>query len=322
MPKDLHELPKLRDSMSYLFVEHCRIEQDEISIAVWDKEGCAQVPVAALGVLMLGPGTTITHAAVRALADNGCSIVWCGEDGIRCYAQGGGETRHAYRLIKQACLMCDPAKRMEVVWRMYEKRFGYRLDEQMSLEQIRGMEGARVRDAYAEAAEEYGVEWKGRHYDRGQWDRTDPLNRALSGACACMNGVCHTAIVSGGYAPGLGFIHNGKMLSFVYDIADLYKTTITIPLAFSLAAEGLHDLDQRVRQAARLAFKGTRLLHHILPDIDGLLGVGEEAPAGAEVDFERDAAMPAELWNALFGAEGEVQDAGDDPGKGAPLAAG
>ena len=308
MPKDLHELPKLRDSLSYLYVEHCRIEQEDASIALWDKQGCTPVPCAALCVLMLGPGCSITHAAVRALADNGCSLVWVGEEGVRCYAAATGETRRAYRLLKQAEKVCDPVEHREVVWRMYEKRFGYRLDRSLSLNQIRGMEGARVRDTYAEAAQTYGVEWKGRSYDRRNWNASDPVNRALSAANACLNGLCHAAVVSGGYSPALGFIHTGKQLSFVYDIADLYKSELTIPLAFRVASESTANLGTRVRHAMRDAFREQRVLQRILPDIDEVLGLAGRTPDDDPLDD--DSAMPTPLWEELWGPGAAV--AGED----------
>ncbi|MCE5257558.1 MAG: type I-E CRISPR-associated endonuclease Cas1e [Chloroflexi bacterium] len=304
MALDLHTLPKLRDGLSYLYVEHARIEQDALSIAIWKKDGTIQVPAASLGVLMLGPGTTITHAAVRALADNGCSLVWCGEDGIRCYAQGGGETRKAYRLLQQAAALCSPTERLEVVWRMYDARFGYRLNRQTSLETIRGMEGARVRECYAEAAREYCLAWQGRKYDRADWKSADPLNRALSAANACLNGVCHTAIVSGGYSTALGFMHTGKQLSFVYDIADLYKAELTIPLAFRIVAESPLGVDSRVRSACRETFTEARLLKRILPDIDRLLGIGQDETQYEQLDT--DASIPTALWSELFGLSSEV----------------
>jgi len=310
MPKDLHELPKLRDGLSYLFVQHCRIEQDTSSIALWDKEGCVQVPAAALGVLMLGPGTSITHAAVKALVDNGCSIVWVGEEGIRCYAQGGGETRKAYSLLKQAELANRPEKRMEVIWRMYEYRFGYRLEHTLSPEQVRGMEGVRVRQAYADASELYGVPWHGRAYNRQDWAQADPINRALSAANACLNGICHAAVVSGGYSPAIGFVHTGRQLSFVYDIADLYKVEITIPLAFRLTAESIAHLETRVRHACRDEFRNHRLLQRLLPDIQALLDVPTDVQETSG-DPDADAALPGDLWTQLW-PEAKVQDAGHD----------
>jgi len=320
--RDLHELPKLRDSLSYLYLEHVRVQQKHKAVECIDKQGRTMIPAAALSVLMLGPGTVITHAAVKALADNGCLVVWCGEDGTRCYAQGGGETRKAYHLLKQAELACDPQKRLQVVLRMYRYRFGEDLDPALNLFQIRGKEGARVRNAYAEASRTYGVPWHGRRYDRSSWGSGDPVNRALSTANALLNGLCHAAIVSGGYSPALGFIHTGKQLSFVYDIADLYKAEVTIPLAFRIAAESEERIGPRVRQACRETFREQRLLKRILPDIDHLLDISEEVlTAGQEADS--DPARPEPLWSLpleLIMEEGD--NGGDGSGKSTDFSAG
>ena len=320
--RDLHELPKFRDGLSFLYLEHGRIEQRYKAVEFVDASGRTMIPAAALGVLMLGPGTTITHAAVRALANNGCLIVWCGEDGTRCYAQGGGETRRAYHLLHQARLASDPRTRKEVVLRMYRYRFQESLAPGLSLEQIRGLEGVRVREAYAEASRTYGVPWHGRRYDRRNWNSGDPVNRALSMAHALLNGLCHAAIVSGGYSPAIGFIHTGKQLSFVYDIADLYKVEVTIPLAFRIVAESTEELGPRVRRACRQAFKEHRLLQRILPDIEHLLDVPEEVlMAGREADS--DPARPEPLWSPPSGLQVEGGgDGRDDPGTGADFAAG
>jgi CRISPR-associated protein Cas1 len=295
--RDLRELPKIRDGLSYLYLEHGRVEKKYQAVEFVDKNGGAtMVPAAALGVLMLGPGTSITHAAVKALGDNGCLVLWTGEEGTRLYAQGGGETRKAYRLLRQAELASDPDKRLAVVRRMYEVRFQEPLDEALTLQQVRGLEGVRVRETYARASREHGVPWHGRRYDRNNWNWGDPINRALSAANALLNGLCHTAIVSGGYSPALGFIHTGKQLSFVYDIADLYKAEITIPLAFRVTAEGSAGLEKRVREACRQAFKESRLLDRILPDIDGVLGTADLPPDDGP-DPDSDPAAPGAWWD-------------------------
>ena len=158
--------------------------------------------------------------------------------------------------------------------------------------------------------------WYGRNYDRNNWGSGDPVNRALSAAHALLNGLCHTAIVSGGYSPALGFVHTGKQLSFVYDIADLYKTEVTIPLAFRLVAESKEHIDSRVREACREAFKEHRLLHRILPDIDFLLGISEEVLAAGE-EADDDPARPEPLWSLPSEFDDEEDDDGrDDPGEG------
>ncbi len=300
--RDFHLLPKLRDSLSYLYLEHAVLERKDSALLVLQETGRAMVPTANLSLLLLGPGTTVTHAAVGLLAESGTSVLWTGEDMQVFYAQGLGETRRAYHLLRQAELASQPAKRLQVVLRMYAMRFGAPLDPDLTLEQIRGMEGARVRGLYAEASRRYGVTWHGRSYDRQNWNAGDPVNRALSAANAVLNGICHAAIVSGGYSPALGFVHTGKQLSFVYDVADLYKAHLTIPIAFQTAAEGSHEVEKRARMACREAFREERLLEKILPDIDELLGVDDaDVQAGAD-----DPALPEPWWTPE-----EVGDGGD-----------
>jgi CRISPR-associated protein Cas1 len=300
--KDLHELPKLRDSLSYLYVEQSVIQQSHKAVEFINEEGRVMIPVASLAVLMLGPGTSITHAAIKTLAENGCSVVWTGEDSTRFYAQGLGETRKAYHLLRQAHLASDHDKRMQVVLGMYRMRFGDELDPSLSLPQVRGLEGVRVRKVYAEASRKYNVEWKGRRYDRNKWEKGDPINRAISAANALLNGICHAAIVSGGYSTAIGFIHTGKQLSFVYDISDLYKTEMTIPIAFQTVAESEQKVEARVRQACRQGFRESKLLRRILPDIDRILRIEPELPDNIG-DIDADSALPTDLWEALLDEE-------------------
>lgn len=292
--ENLQMLPKIRDGLSSLYVEHARVDRHEKSIAAWDESGLTAIPAAALGVLMLGPGTTLTHAAAQALADNNCLVIWAGEENVRFYAYGTGGTRSAAPLLLQARLVSDEASRMEVVLRMYRMRFTDMPDESTSIETLRGMEGIRVRQAYARASAESGVEWTGRNYDRSNWQDSDPVNRALSCANSCLYGICHAAILASGYSPGLGFIHTGKQLSFVYDIADLYKVDVTIPIAFRIAQEAPTNLERAVRLACRDQFRETKLLARIIPDIQKVLNAKENPAADFAPDV--DPALPTELW--------------------------
>ncbi len=293
--KDLQELPKVRDSWSYLYVEHCRVDQDAKAIALHDASGKTAIPCASLTTLMLGPGTTISHAAVKTLADSGCLVLWSGEEGVRFYAQGLGETRSARRLLTQSKLWADQSTRLRVVFRMYQMRFKESLDPSTTLRQVRGKEGIRVRETYARISKETGVKWKGRSYKRERWSVADPVNRALSAANSCLYGVCHAAIVSAGYSPSLGFIHTGKMLSFVYDIADLYKTETSIPAAFNAAAEGSDDLESTVRRTCRDYFHKSRFLERIVSDIEQVLAV----PVDNETEdtLDSDLGLPGGLWD-------------------------
>lgn len=281
---DLHILPKLRDSLSYIYAEHAIVQRYRNAVELVDKQGKAAIPVASLSLLLLGPGTSITHEAVKLLAQNGCSILWVGEDSTRFYAQGTGETRKAYRLLKQASLVSDPQTRRRVARAMYAYRFDEELDPDLSLEQIRGHEGVRVRSAYQIMSRRYGVKWKGRRYDPRNMQASDSINSALSMANALLYGICHAAIVSGGYSPGLGFIHSGRQLSFVLDIADLYKTELSIPIAFKTVALSTDDLYARIRRSCREEFKKAKLLQRLLPDIDAVLDMEDEPPADHDVD--------------------------------------
>lgn len=321
--KDLHLLPKVRDSLTYLYAEHCRIDQDDKSIAMQDAQGKTPIPCASLTTLILGPGTTITHAAIHTLADSGCLVLWAGENGVRFYAQGMGETRSSRNLLRQAKLWANPTTRLEVVMRMYRIRFKELLPDGLTIQQIRGKEGIRVREAYARASRETGVPWTGRSYQRQQWSSADPVNRALSAANSCLYGICHAAIVSAGYSPALGFVHTGKMLSFVYDVADLYKADLAIPLAFKAASEGPLDLERRVRHACRDLFYSERLLGRIVPDLQRLLGV----PIQEEDDtsWDDDEALPGGLWSpgegvvaggVNYGDEADLLEEATDGGDG------
>jgi CRISP-associated protein Cas1 len=296
VPKDLHILPKVRDSWSYLYIEHAVVEQDEKAIAVIDKEGRVQVPCAALSLLMLGPGTKITHNAVKTLADNGCMVAWAGEEAVRFYAVGMGETRSSANLLRQAAMHSDPELRLRVVRRMYELRFPEQLDPGLSLKQIRGKEGVRVRESYAKWSRETGVKWEGRFYKQNDWRKAEPINRALSAANSCLYGVAHAAIVAAGYSPALGFVHTGKMLSFVYDVADLYKAEISIPAAFRCTAAGESRLESRVRHLCRDQIREQRMLERIVDDLGKLFAVEGLDRREAEL-LDRYDARPGGLWD-------------------------
>ncbi len=306
--KNLRELPKFRDGLSYLYIEHGRIEQRHKSIAWYGKEGEVAVPCASLGVLLLGPGTTVTHAAVKSLADNGCSICWVGEDGVRFYASGVGETRNSRNLIRQAEAWANRSSHMQIVEMMYRLRFPDPLPNGLTLRQIRGMEGVRVREAYAQASRASGVPWAGRNYERAAWDKADPINRALSAGFACIYGVCHAGIISAGYSPALGFVHTGKQLSFVYDMADLYKTQLVVPTAFAIVAESIQGVEGRIRAAVRDEIRKTRLLRRIVDDLSRLFVLHQE-----DDPYAADGAKPGDLWDPQGHVTGGVGYGAHDP---------
>lgn len=266
----------LRNRIAVFSVERGCVEVDGAALVVTDVRGVrAQLPVGASAVLMLEPGTTITHAAVKLCAENRTLIIWTGEAGVRLYSAGQEGAAHSYRLLRQARLALDPKSRLAVAREMYRRRFAEEPPRKRSIEQLRGMEGARVRAIYRRLADEHGVVWEGRNYDRSDWAGQDAINRALSAANSCLYGVCHAAILIAGYSAALGFIHTGYPLAFVHDLADLYKMELAAPTAFRLAAEDERNLDMRVRHELRDGFRRVKLLERLIPGIESLLDAGE-----------------------------------------------
>lgn len=287
--KNLQELPKFEDNWSYLYFEKGKIDQFQKSVAFHFGEKQIQIPIETVTLIMLGPGTTITHEAIKRISESRSLVAWTGEMGVRFYSAGYTGTYSAKNLLKQVEVYANSLRRDMIVRKMYQMRFNEILDPSLSIEQIRGKEGARIRAFYKEYSEKVGVEWKARSYDQNQWDYSDPLNRALSSANACLYGIVHAAILSAGFSPGIGFVHTGKQLSFVYDIADLYKTEISIPLAFDVVKESPFEVERRVRFYCRDYFKAAKLMKRLIPDIKRLIygsdldAESEDFPEGRDV---------------------------------------
>lgn len=277
-----HEMPvmPLKSRLSLFSVERGTIEVEGSALAVSDINGVrAQLPVGATAVLMLEPGTAITHAAVKLCAESKTLIIWSGEGGVRLYSAGQEGAAHTYRLLRQAKLALNPATRLAVAREMYRIRFREIAPARRSIEQLRGMEGARVRARYQELSAEYGVPWNGRNYNRNDWSASDPINRAVSAANSCLYGLCHAAILISGYSAAIGFVHTGYPLAFVHDLADLWKMDLSVPVAFRVVAEGGGVAATRVRHLLRDEFRRTGLLERIIPTIETLLDAG--TPGGS-----------------------------------------
>jgi len=274
---DLQALPQVKDRMTFLYLEHCTLERQDGAIMVTDENGVVHIPAAAISVLLLGPGTRVTHRAMELMGDTGVGAVWVGEHGVRYYAHGRPLTTRANLLIRQAELVSNTRKHLDVVRKMYQLRFPDENVAHLTMQQLRGREGSRVRNVYRAYAKETGVAWSGRVYNPDDFSSGDAVNQALSAGHACLYGLAHAVIVALGCAPGLGFIHVGHERSFVYDIADLYKSEITIPIAFQTAAEAPEDLPAIVRRRVRDAMVSARILERMVHDIRWLLSPAEES---------------------------------------------
>ncbi|MFF7944551.1 type I-E CRISPR-associated endonuclease Cas1e [Nocardia gamkensis] len=287
-----HDLARLQDRVSSVYVERSHVDRDENAVTVINKRETVRIPAALIAVLLLGPGTRITHAAIALLADSGTAICWVGQQGVRMYAAGLGPSRGAGLLMRQAHLVTRPKERLRVARAMYGMRFPGEDVTDATMQQLRGREGTRVRRLYREHSERTGVSWHGRKYVAGDAESGDDLNRVLSAANAALYGICHAVITGLGASPGLGFVHTGSALSFVLDIADLYKADYTIPLAFDLTADGLTD-ERDARIGLRDRISETRLLTRIVTDVKQLLILDSE---------NEDTDTTTQLWDDRIGA--------------------
>ncbi len=273
----------IKDRASILFIEKGRLDVLDGAFVVVDKNGArTHIPVGGIACLMLEPGARVSHAAVALAARVGCLLVWIGEAGVRLYASGQPGGARADRLLHQARLALDPNARLRVVRKMYDMRFGEPAPKRRSVDQLRGIEGARVKRLYELLARKHNVVWKGRKYDPGNWNAADLPNQCLSQATACLYGLAEAAILAAGYAPAIGFLHTGKPQSFVYDVADIFKFETVAPIAFQVAGESVRgkypateDPVREVRRGCRDAFRKTRLLGRLIPAIEEMLSAGE-----------------------------------------------
>lgn len=289
-PSQVRELTRADERISFLYVERCVLGRDSNAVTATDEKGVVHIPTATLGALLLGPGATMTHPAMVLLADSGVSVVWVGERGVRYYAHGRSLARSARLLEAQAAAVVRRDTRLATARAMYAMRFPNETVSKLTMQQLRGREGARVRSVYRESAQRYGVTWDGRAYQPDDFAASDLVNQALSAAHACLYGICHAVIVALGCSPGLGFIHTGHELSFVYDIADLYKAEVTIPVAFACAARAeagevaFDDLGSVTRRAVRDAVQDGKILARCARDIRMLLLPEQSDLEALEVD--------------------------------------
>lgn len=275
----------LKNRISMIFIKYGQIDIKDGAFVIIDKQGIRKhIPVGSVACLMLEPGTRVSHAAIKLASQVGTLLVWVGEAGVRLYASGQPGGARSDRLLYQAKLALDDDLRLKVVRKMYEIRFGEPAPEKRSVQQLRGIEGARVRALYKQMASQYNITWNGRNYDVKNWDKGDVINRCISAANACLYGITEAAVLAAGYAPAVGFIHTGKPLSFVYDIADIYKFDTVVPVAFKVAASSPAHPDKAVRQACRDSFRESRILKKIIPKIEEVLSAGgiEVPPPPAE----------------------------------------
>ena len=277
-------MPRIADRVTFVYVEHAKINRVDGAITVTESRGIVRVPAAMVGILLLGPGTDISHRAMELLGDSGTSVAWVGEHGVRQYAHGRSLAHTSRFLEMQAKIVSNTHTRLQVARKMYQLRFPEEDVSSFTMQQLRAKEGARVRRMYRKMAQEYGVKWDGRTYDPDNYEGGDPVNQALSAANVALYGLAYSAISAMGMSAGLGFVHTGHDLSFVYDVADLYKAGLTVPIAFQIASEYKtgENVGRISRQKVRDAFVDGKIFARIVQDIQMLIGVKESELLEAE----------------------------------------
>ncbi|MQY15165.1 CRISPR-associated endonuclease Cas1 [Streptomyces sp. RB5] len=293
-------LPRVVDSLSFLYLDVVRIHQDDTGVCAevtTEQRGRETVylPTAALACVLLGPGTSITSPALAMFARHGTTVVISGMGGVRAYAATTPANLTTTWLEHQARAWADDTRRLAIATAMYEIRFGPgQAPANATLQQLRGLEGQRVKALYKLLATRHRIGRFRRSYDPDSWDTQDPVNLALSAANTCLYGIVHAAITTLGCTPALGFVHSGNQQAFVYDVADLYKAELTVPLAFSLHAST--NPEAEARRSFRESLRLFRLMPRIVRDVQTLLAP-EEAP---DQDDDSEEQL-VDLWDPVLG---------------------
>jgi CRISPR-associated protein Cas1 len=268
-------LPQVKDKYPFIYLERGRLEIDDSSIKWIDNErNLVRIPVSTLNAILLGPGTSVTHEAIKVMTAANCMVCWVGEDSMLFYAVGQSPTSDTRNMRKQMELAANPKRRVEVARRMFQYRFPNEEISGKSLQELMGMEGKRVKALYEEKAQIYGVGWKGRRFVPGKFEIGDITNQILTSANAALYGILTSAIYSMGYSPHIGYVHSGSPLPFVYDIADLYKDEISIDLAFSMTLEMAGSYNKyKVAEEFRTRIIDRKIMEKVGKDIKKVLGL-------------------------------------------------
>lgn len=246
-----------------------------------------QVPHQAVSMILLGPGSSVTHDALRLLARHGTLMAAVGQDGVRTYTAPPLLPDRSDVARRQAELWGSPRRRVSVARHMYALRLGEILPHR-DLDTLRGIEGARVKAIYRLMADKYGIPWDGRHYDRNNPEATDIPNQAINHAATAVQGAAAIAVQSLAAIPQLGFIHEDSGQAFVLDIADLFRDTITLQIAFAVAKKAINgdqtSIDRLVRREASTVFRKQDVIASMIDKIKQVLRTEESDGAGSDRD--------------------------------------
>lgn len=279
---DIAALPRAEDQITFLHLFAVKVSQDDTGVLALDedKDGRPRktyLPIATIAAILLGPGSSISQAALSTITRHGTVIIWTGQDASRTHGWAYSLTSSARWAEAQATLWANPDTRINVAVEMYKMRFGDLPPGKPTLARLRGLEGQRMKQTYRMHASKNKVAFK-RSYQATDYDDSDPVNQALSSANAALYGVSLAGIVALGCHPGLGFIHSGNINAFVHDIADLHKAEISIPAAFRSVKT--HNPGSEARRLVRESMVRANTLGKVVSEIQSLLkdGLRAETP--------------------------------------------
>lgn len=253
-----------RDRVPYLMLDRGALRVDGHSFLFLKDENTLEIPGSLFSCLLLGPGTSITHEAVKLAAENEILILWVGEGCTRLYA-ASHYRQNPVRLVHQASLHTNILQRIQAAQRLYSLMFEEPMPPSYTIEKLRGIEGARVRSVYAELANRYSLEWTAR-------GEKTTVNECISIATSCLYAISEVAILACGYSPAIGIIHSGDPRSMVYDLADTEKFKTVVPLAFQVAKTNPSNPNVVIRHACRDLFVKERLVERLFANLTHVLG--------------------------------------------------
>jgi len=242
------------------------------------RAGDYAIPYQNVSLILLGPGSTVSHDALRILARHGTLLAAVGEGGTKFYTAPPMGQAHSEVARAHARLWADEKLRLDTARRMYAFRFGKILPHR-DIAVLRGIEGARMKETYRIEADRHRLPWQGRRYDRSHPDGTDIPNQAINHVATFVECAADIAVAAVGALPPLGFIHEDSSNAFTLDIADLYRAEVTIPLAFRVARQAAEksdlNLERMLRKEAAVEFRRGKLIAKMIDRIKELLSVND-----------------------------------------------
>lgn len=254
------------DRAPYVLLDKGVLRVDGHALLLAQEDGDIEVPASLVSCLMLGPGLSVTHEAVKLAGENGILLLWVGEGCTRLYAVANAAHKPE-RVLAQCRVHSDMTLRIQAASRLYTLMFGERMPPSYTIEKLRGIEGARVRSIYLKLAESHGLEWSGRA-------TKSLLNDCIGYATSCLYAACEVAILAAGYSPAIGVVHSGDPRSLVFDLADTIKFSTVVPLAFKIAAGSPANESMAVRHACRDMFMSAHVIERLFGNLEEIFSEG------------------------------------------------